>query len=194
MSARARGASAVQVTGLPKPAARGGGPHRLGGKPPSRADSRPRSRGASSGSEADAVSCALDVGADGTVEHPTVDCATWTLALRNRGHDPREGDRHGHRRAHQRSHGDHHRRAPHRGPAHRLGGVRQTVMKAGLKLVQDKPALLRVTVLANEAAMRRWWRSRRRRAPRCSARSASPGLPSSRRRRRRPISRSPSAS
>lgn len=100
--------------------------------------------------EGDAVTCALDVGADGTIEQPQVSCATWALELRTVG------------------------TIPVKVIATDSGGLKsdrivtitvapptkdlriesvefgQTVMKANLKLVQDKPALLRVTVLGNE--------------------------------------------
>lgn len=103
--------------------------------------------------EGDAVTCALDVGADGTIEEPVVDCATWTLALRTVGSIPVKviatdsggltSDRTVTITV-----------APPTADL-RIATVEfgQTVMKAGLELVQDKPALLRVTVLANEAAM-----------------------------------------
>ncbi|MDP1824593.1 MAG: M66 family metalloprotease [Archangium sp.] len=103
--------------------------------------------------EGDAVSCALDVGADGTIDEPVVDCATWTLALRTVGAIPVKviatdsggltSDRTVTITV-----------APPTADL-RIASVEfgQTVMKAGLELVKDKPALLRVTVLANEGAM-----------------------------------------
>jgi hypothetical protein len=103
--------------------------------------------------EGDAVRCAVDVGADGTIEEPSVNCATWTLALRTPGSIPVKviatdsggltSDRTVTLTV-----------APPTADL-RIASVEfgQTVMKAGLKLVKDKPALLRVTVLANEAAM-----------------------------------------
>lgn len=107
----------------------------------------------SSDPEGDAVSCALDVGADGTIEHPAVSCATWTLELRAVGSIPVKviatdsgglaSDRTVTLTV-----------APPTADL-RIDSVEfgQTVMKAGLSLVQDKPALLRVNVLANEAGL-----------------------------------------
>ncbi len=103
--------------------------------------------------EGDAVTCALDVGADGTIEHPVVNCATWTLALRTVGAIPVKviatdsGGLSTERTV----------TVTVEPPTMdvRIDSVEfgQTIMKAGLKLVQDKPALLRVNVLANEAGM-----------------------------------------
>lgn len=101
--------------------------------------------------EGDEVTCALDVGADGTVEHEDVDCDTWSLALRTVGSVPVKviatdsgglaSDRTVTITV-----------AP---PTADVGidsvEFGQTVMKSGLKLVGDKPAMLRVIVLANEA-------------------------------------------
>ena len=103
--------------------------------------------------EGDAVRCAVDVGADGTLDEPAVSCATWTLALRTPGAIPVKviatdsGGLTSERTVTLTV-------APPTADL-RIASVEfgQTVMKAGLTLVQDKPALLRVTVLANEAAM-----------------------------------------
>ena len=103
--------------------------------------------------EGDAVTCAIDVGADGTIENPSVSCTTWALDLRKAGSIPVKviatdsggltSDRIVIITV-----------APPTADL-RIAAVEfgQTIMKANLKLVQDKPALLRVTVLANEAAM-----------------------------------------
>lgn len=101
--------------------------------------------------EGDEVTCALDVGADGTIDHDGVDCDTWSLALRTVGTVPVKviatdsgglvSDRTVTITV-----------APPTADV-RIEAVEfgQTVMKSGLKLVGDKPAMLRVIVLANEA-------------------------------------------
>lgn len=101
--------------------------------------------------EGDEVTCALDVGADGSIEHEGVDCNTWNLALRTVGTVPVKviaTD----------SGGLASDRTVTITVAPPTADIRidsiefgQTVMKSGLKLVGDKPALLRVIVLANEA-------------------------------------------
>ncbi len=103
--------------------------------------------------EGDPVSCALDIGADGTIEQPQVSCATWPLELRTVGtiavkviatdSGGLTSDRIVTLTV-----------APPTKDV-RIEAVEfgQTVMKANLKLVQDKPALLRVTVLANEPGL-----------------------------------------
>ena len=103
--------------------------------------------------EGDAVTCAIDIGADGTIENPSVGCATWALDIRTVGTVPVKviatdsggltSDRTVTITV-----------APPTADL-RIASVEfgQTVMKANLKLVQDKPALLRVTVLANEVGM-----------------------------------------
>ncbi len=103
--------------------------------------------------EGDPVSCALDVGADGSIDHPAVDCATWSLALRTVGSIPVKviaTD----------SGGLTSDRTVTITVAPPTADVRiesvefgQTIMKAGLELVEDKPAMLRVIVLANEAGL-----------------------------------------
>ncbi len=103
--------------------------------------------------EGDAVTCALDVGADGSIEHAQVNCATWALELRTVGTIPVKviaTD----------SGGLTSNRIVTITVAPPTKDVRiesiefgQTVMKADLTLVQDKPALLRVTVLANEPGL-----------------------------------------
>ncbi len=103
--------------------------------------------------EGDPVTCAVDVGADGTIEHAAVDCVTATLALRTVGAIPVKviaTDSSGLASA----------RTVTLTVAPPTADLRiesvefgQTIMKAGLELVADKPALLRVIVLANEAGM-----------------------------------------
>lgn len=105
--------------------------------------------------EGDPLRCALDVGADGTVEHPGVDCAAASLAVEARTVGP----------------------TPVRLTVTDSGGLvsertltlevqpptadlrveavqfGQTVVKESLALVEGKPALLRVIALANEPGL-----------------------------------------
>lgn len=105
--------------------------------------------------EGDALRCALDVGADGTVEHPAVDCAAASLAVEARTVGP----------------------TPVKLTVTDAGGLvsertltldvqpptadvrletvqfGQTVVKESLALVEGKPALLRVIALANEPGL-----------------------------------------
>ncbi|HEY0882811.1 MAG TPA: hypothetical protein VGD87_14820, partial [Archangium sp.] len=100
--------------------------------------------------EGDAITCAIDIGADGTLEHPAAPCSEQSLLLKTVG------------------------AVPVRVIATDSGGLSteervtltvapptvdlriesveygQTVLKPDLALVGGKPALLRVTVLANE--------------------------------------------
>lgn len=103
--------------------------------------------------EGDAVSCALDIGADGTIEQPQVSCSSWALELRRVGTVPVKviaTDSGG-------LTSDRTVMLTVEPPTAdlRIASVEfgQTVMKAGLTLVQDKAALLRVTVLANQAGL-----------------------------------------
>lgn len=103
--------------------------------------------------EGDPVTCAVDIGADGTIDHAAADCATATLALRTVGVIPIKviaTDSSG-------LSSDRTVTLTVEPPTAdlRIESVEfgQTIMKAGLELVADKPALLRVIVLANEAGM-----------------------------------------
>ncbi len=141
----------VQVTGLPNqpPEVVGLSASQMSGVAPLQTTLR----WSSTDPEGDPVTCAVDVGADGTIEHAAVDCATTTLALRSVGAIPVKviatdsgglaSDRTVTLTV-----------APPTADL-RIESVEfgQTIMKADLELVADKPALLRVIVLANEAGM-----------------------------------------
>ncbi len=105
--------------------------------------------------EGDAVTCAVDVGADGSIEFPSVDCATASrvLELRTPGSIPVKlivTD----------SGGLTSERTVTLTVSPPTADLRiekvefgQSVMKDDLELVEDKPALFRVTVLANEPSL-----------------------------------------